>query len=492
MYRLVLYILGIMSAVGILFSWLKLLPFNPPTMILSLAILSIFGMLSKIFLEKIFGSITNFESTLITILILFLILPPPENYYEMLVIAMAIIIANASKYLLAINNKHIFNPAAVAAVIIVYVFQYGATWWVGSAILLPITLLLGFLTVRKTRRIKMFLTFVLSGIISILFFGFISGADYRQLLLESFTSWPLIFFGAIMLTEPLTSPISSTVRWQYALLVGFLFGMPLRLGFFNMSPEIALLIGNLFSFYFSNRKKLFMILKRKVKLAPEIYEFVFDTNQNLNFFPGQYFEMTQKQNEIDNRGNRRFFTIASSPTEKQIRLGIKIPKNMSSFKKQLQNSPINSLFTADHLGGDFALPEKRQEKLVFIAGGIGITPFRSMIRYLIDIKEKRNIVLFYIGSSEADFVYKKIFEEAKTKINLKIIYVITQKQNLPNKWHGLTGYLTPAIIKNNVSDYKNRYYYLSGPRSMVTAYENVLSRLKIQQSKIVIDYFPGY
>jgi len=496
MYRLIANSLGLMAGLGILLSWLKILPFNPLQMLVGLIILSIFGVSSKLIFEKIFKSITNFESTLITVLILFLIFPAPENIYDMLGLAAAAVIANASKYLLAINRKHIFNPAAAAAVLTVYIFQFGATWWVGSAVLLPFTLILGLLIVRKIRRVKMFLVFIVASIITILFFGILAGSDPVILLLETITSWPLIFFGTIMLTEPLTTPLTTALRWQYAILVGFLFGSTLRIGFLTITPEVALVLGNLFSFFLSNRKKAFLTLKEKIKIAPEIYEFIFDSNVKLGFFPGQYFEITAKQSfkqpMPDSRGNRRFFTIASSPTENQLRLGIKVPENSSSFKKQLINSPIDSVFTADHLGGEFILPENPQRKLVFIAGGIGVTPFRSMIKYLIDKNEKRDIVVFFVGSSTEDFVYQEIFAEAEQKLQLKIHYVITQPQNVPKNWSGQVGYITAEMIEKLVPDFENRYFYLSGPRGMVVAYEKVLSELKIEKQNIITDYFPGF
>lgn len=495
MYRLVMNSLVFLSLLSILLSWLKVLPFDPVKMLIGLTALSIAGIVSRLILEKIFQSITNYESSLITVLILFLILPAPENFSEVLLVATVAIIANASKYILAINRKHIFNPVAIATVISVYIFQFGATWWVGSAVLLPFTLILGLLIVIKLRVIKMFLTFLLVSTSTILFFGFLSGSDPIILLTETLTSWPLIFFGTIMLTEPLTTPVTATLRLQYAVLVGFLFGSTLRVGFLTVTPEVALVIGNIFSFYVGNHKKTFLTLIKKTKIAPEVFEFEFKTDKKLNFFPGQFIEMTLKQplSKIpDSRGNRRFFTIASSPTEKHLKLGIKIPQNSSSFKKQLQSMPLDSIFTADHLGGEFILPDDPTQKLVFIAGGIGITPFRSMIKYLTDQNEKREIILLFVGSTIDEFVYEEIFAEAETKINLKTHYVITKKENLPKNWRGSVGYIDAEMIKKNVPDFRSRKFYLSGPHGMVVAYEKVLADLEIPKENIVTDYFPGF
>jgi len=115
---------------------------------------------------------------------------------------------------------------------------------------------------------------------------------------------------------------------------------------------------------------------------------------------------------VDSRGNRRYFTIASSPTEKELRLGVKFYPNGSSFKKALASMNEADTIIASQLSGDFIMPSNKKKKLVFIAGGIGITPFRSMIKYLIDTKQKRDIVLIYSNRTKTDVIYKNIFDSA--------------------------------------------------------------------------------
>jgi ferredoxin-NADP reductase len=494
MYRLLLNGLLVIAIVSIFLSWFGYLPFNPLNMLVSLVMLSVTSFLSNIILAKLFRAIVNFESSMITALILFLMLPPSLDSTEILVLIMAAIVANASKYLIVFRKKHIFNPAALAAIIVGYVFQIGASWWVGSLLLLPLSAVVGFLIARKIRRIRMVMIFVLVAVSTIIFFGFLNSVTLLELLFEVLTSWPLVFFGTIMLTEPLTTPANKTLRWQYAVLAGFLFGLPLRLGVFYMTPESALIISNLFSFAFGTKTKLILKLKSKNKLSSDVWEFIFEneSTHKLRFKPGQFIEMTLKQYKIDARGNRRYFTIASSPTEDELKVGVKIPKDHSKFKGNLSKALPGEIVTGDQLGGDFTLPINRDAKLVFVAGGIGITPFRSMIRYLIDVGEKRDITLFYVSSNQEDFVYKDIFEQAQSKIGLKIHFVITKKENLPKNWRGQIGYITPEMIKRLVPKFLDRHYFLSGPRGMVVAYEQVLAQLKVPKDKIVTDYFPGF
>ena len=142
---------------------------------------------------------------------------------------------------------------------------------------------------------------------------------------------------------------------------------------------------------------------------------------------------------------------------------------------------------ASQLAGDFTLPKNKNKKIVFIAGGIGITPFRSIIKYLIDTKQKRDIVLFYSNKSAADIVYKEIFDEASMRTGIKTKYIITDSKEAE-----YTGRLNEQMVKSEVPDYLNRYFYISGPLGIVTASESTLQNLGVQKSHIKTDFFPGF
>ena len=193
-------------------------------------------------------------------------------------------------------------------------------------------------------------------------------------------------------------------------------------------------------------------------------------------------EWTLPQKNPDSRGSRRYFTLAASPTEGNLRIGVKFYPNGSSFKNKLLSLNTSDLIVASQLSGEFILPKDPQEKLCFIAGGIGITPFRSIIKYLLDTNQKREITLFYSNKTAEDIVYKDIFDRAFQKLGIKTIYVNTDKM----------GYIDETMIRERVSDFKDRTFYLSGPHSMVDAFEKTLKNMGISSSQIKIDFFPGY
>jgi len=192
----------------------------------------------------------------------------------------------------------------------------------------------------------------------------------------------------------------------------------------------------------------------------------------------------------DSRGSRRFFTIASSPTEKEILLTVKIPEKPSSFKSALKDLPLGESVYATGPEGDFTEPKEKDKNYVFIAGGIGITPFRSIIKYLLDTNKQVSITLFYSASSQGEFVFKELFREAEKKLAMKTVYIITK--NAPKGWQGETGYIDKQMINRHVQNAIDAFYYVSGPQPMVIAYENILNDMGIKKSQIKKDYFPGY
>ena len=134
----------------------------------------------------------------------------------------------------------------------------------------------------------------------------------KQILLNS----PTLFFAFVMLTEPLTTPPRRRLQTWYGGIVGFLFSPQVHLGGLFTTPEIALVLGNIFSYIVSPKEKLVLKLKEKLRVAPDIYEFLFTPQHKLAFEPGQYMEWTLAQKQPDSRGSRRYFTLASSPTER--------------------------------------------------------------------------------------------------------------------------------------------------------------------------------
>lgn len=493
MYRLVLYYTILLLAVALVRSFFGALPFAPLALLVSTAVLlAVCWAFNQVF-SAVFRAQTNMESVYITALILALIINPAPiaqltSNFGLLFWAGAW--AMASKYIVALRNKHLFNPVAFAVAITALTLGQSASWWVGSPSMFPFVLIGGFLVIRKVQRTDSALILMLVAIATSVALTYSKTgilATASNVLMIS----PLVFFVAAMFTEPLTMPPTRNRQLIYGALVGLLFSPQFHIGSYYFSPEMALLVGNLFTFLVSPKGRTILTLKEIREAGAGIYDFVFSPDRTFPYKPGQFMEWTLGHEHPDNRGNRRYLTIASSPTEKDIRMGVKFYDKPSSFKTKLLSLKPGDTLTASQLAGDFVLPEDASKKLVFVAGGIGVTPFRSMLKYLVDRDEKRSVAVLYSCQTLDEIAYRDIMEQAEKKLGANIIITLTNKDKCPANWKGCVGYVSTEIITEKIPDYKERTFYISGPHSMVVATENVLKKLGIPKSQIKTDFFPG-
>ncbi len=492
MYRLVLYYLLVLLGAAAFFGFFGILPASPAD--LAFSTLVIFGVCwaTNAVFVKGFGAIPNVESVYITAGILALIISPvaPTDYAGVGFLIFASAWAMASKYIFAIGKKHIFNPAAFGVALSALLINQSATWWVaGNLALLPFVLVGGLLIVRKIRRADLVLAF---SVVALLTIAVTAGGDPTTAVTRTLLHSSFFFLGLVMLTEPLTMPPSRLLRLLYGAIVGFLFAPNVHFGSFYLSPELALLIGNLYVYLVSPKGRYMLTLAAKNKLADGTYEFVFAPDRPFTFRPGQYLEWTLGHRFSDNRGNRRFFTIASAPTEADgmVRLGAKFYEPKSSFKRALDAMKLNDAISVSHLAGDFVLPKDKKKKLVFIAGGIGVTPFRSQVQHLMNTNDKRSVTLFYSNKTASEIAYKDIFDRAKQALGMKTVYALTnEKTAVPGTYAGM---IDSALIAREVPDYKECLFYISGPHGMVEAFKKTLSGMGVSRFRIKTEYCPGF
>ena len=489
MYRLTLYYLIGLLAAAVVLAGLGVLHADPFAIMFTAGFLVGACALVNWVFAKVYAVPTNNESAYITALILALIISPLQSYQDLWFLGWAAVWAMASKYIFALNRKHLFNPAAFAVALTYFTINQSASWWVGSAPLLPLAALGGVLIVRKTRRADLVLAFLLAALWSVAAYSLFGGPRLDTALIQLVVDSPLLFFAFIILTEPLTMPAREHHRLIYGAVVGVLFSPLVHVGTFFTTPELAILIGNIYAYVVSPKVNLLMRLKEKVQVAPDVWDFVFVPSQKLAFVPGQYMEWTLATRDDDSRGNRRYFTLASSPTEDTIRLGVKFYPHSSTLKQSLLSMRPHDEILASHLAGDFVLPDDPRQKCVFIAGGIGITPFRSMVQYLLDTRQWRPIVLFYIAKTEKDFVYWPVFERARQVLGLKTVYTVTDGQR--SAWGGRVGRVTPQMIRAEVPDYELCHFYISGPLAMVESYRKILRDMNVREDHIKTDFFSG-
>ena len=491
MYRLVLYILIGLLFLAAFFGIFHKIPYSPTSIVLSsLFLVAVSWVANKIFAWA-FDAPANVESLYITALILALIISPAQSIGELPFLFWAAVLAMLSKYVLAINKKHIFNPAAIAVVITSFTLSQSASWWVGTTWLAPFVAISGFLIIRKLRFVDLAWSFFTTYIVVSLILSFLKGNDLVNTLQQVVLHSSMLFLGSIMVTEPMTMPPTKRLQMIFGGIVGLLAVPQFNLLGFFFTPEMALGIGNIFAYLVSPKEKLLLVLKEKVRIAGDAMEIVFKPQSPPHYQPGQYMEWTLQHPGTDSRGNRRYFTLASSPTEPVIRLGVKFYEKGSSYKKALALLDQRSLMIGAQLAGEFTLPKNPQQKVAFLAGGIGITPFRSMIKYLIDKNESRDVVLIYSNKTRDEIAYVDIFNQAYQQLGIRTIYTLTDTIQIPADWPGQVGRVDAAMIQQQIPDFADRLFYLSGPQVMVHAYEKVLKSLGVKNAMLKKDFFPG-
>lgn len=489
MYRLVMLYLAALVGAGFVLGFFGLVRYDPAAIAFSTLLIAVSCWAANAAFAKAFQLPANTESAYITALILALILDPVSatDLRGIGVLVFASVWAMASKYLLTASGKHVFNPAALAVVMTGAFLGTPATWWVaGNLALLPVVLACGILLVRKLRRFDLAAVFALAVAATIL--ATTEPSQWTATLLETVKSSPLLFFAFVMLTEPLTAPTGRISRLIFAGIVGVLFAPSAHIGWFYLTPELALLIGNFLTFLVGRDRRVALTLKAVEQVAQDTYDFVFSAPHKLAFEAGQYLEWTLGVPRTDNRGNRRYFTVASAPTEADVRLGVKFYPQASAFKQQLGAMRAGDTILASQVAGSFTLPAGADTKLAFIAGGIGITPYRSMLRYLIDRDEPRDVVVLYGVNTPDDIAYRDVLDAAERNLGISTYYAVAEGASAEQH----SGLIDKHMVRATVPDYRERVFYVSGPQAMVQAVRRMLIGMGVRRSRIKVDFFPGF
>lgn len=210
--------------------------------------------------------------------------------------------------------------------------------------------------------------------------------------------------------------------------------------------------------------------------AKNITSFFFTPESPLRYSAGQFIEMTIKHDDPDERGTKRWFTISSSPGHEQISITTKHADSPSSFKKALWDLSEGDEVDISQPLGDFVLPKDTSQPLVFVAGGIGITPFHSIVEWLDINGLQRSIQMIYMVHDKSEIVFESMFN--KSYIELETITGDTK--------------LTAAKIVEFVGGIDGKQVYISGPEPMTETIVAQFGKLGVNQHQLITDYFPGY
>lgn len=486
MYRVVIYALSLIVLAAFVASLLGYLYFGP--LALGASLLTVLAAAQgahqvALYLTK---APANRESSLITALIIFLIVTPSTVLTELGVVALIAAAAVWLKYLIKWRLRHIFNPAALALFLAGIFGYFGVEWWVGSRYLFPVVLLAGLAVLLKTRRTELAFVYVAVSTLVVLALS-ATPSTVGDVLFLHFFSWPTLFFAAFMLTEPLSLPGTRLHQNVYASIAALLGSIPFTLGPLHGTPELALLIANLYTQVVDHPVRLRLILAKKQRVGGDTVEYSFTVPKAVDFTPGQYFEWTLPHTHADQRGIRRYFTAVSAPEAEHLAFAVRhVPKG-SSWKAALETMEPGDVLYATGRAGDFVLRESSVSP-VFIAGGIGVTPFVSMLRSSDAVGTPLTATLFYCNRSAGDVAYDEELRGYASR-GLTRIDVYQEGEEVPAG--AVVGFITEALIRERVPQYLETTFYLSGPPGLVSNYKTLLKKMRVPRKQIVTDYFPG-
>ena len=227
------------------------------------------------------------------------------------------------------------------------------------------------------------------------------------------------------------------------------------------------------------------ILESVEQITPIVSTFWFRTEKKLDYTAGQFIELTINHSEPDDRGQKRWFTVSSSPNDEYIAITTKHADRPSSFKTALFSLEPGDEVTISQAMGDFVLPKDKSIPLIYVVGGIGVTPVNSMLKWLNDVHQKRDITILYAARTERDL----IFIDTLTNASKTQQYFISEPTAA---WHLPAKPLTTHDILDVVKTTPKPLLYISGPEELVEVIVAELKENNIKDSRLVTDYFPGY
>jgi len=486
MYLLVIGILTLIAVVSLVLAFLDVLSIDPLALLASAAVLIAFTAGSNYLLAWLFRTHHHSSSGMITALLLLFVLQPTLDLVGLLGLAIAAVVAAASKYVIAWRGRHLANPAAVGALVVGVTGLAFPSWWVGTGPLLPLVAVGALLVLWRTRHLGMGLLYVLVSAAVIVAQFTANGLGFVPAVSAALLSSPVVFTAGFMLSEPLTLPPRSWQRLTLAVVVALLANVHYSFGIYGNTPELALVVGGVLAFLLGQRRGLELDLVSKRALTPTAWEFRFRPAAPMRFAAGQYLELTVPQPRPDLAGDRRVFSITSAPGDPELTIGVRIRDDPSSFKRALPALEPGARVRATGVWGDFTLPRDPDARLAFVAAGIGVTPFISHLAAL--GPRAADAEVLYSVKAASDLAYRD--ELAATGARVSVLSP-DDPGDLPEGWSWLgADALSAEVVHRAIPDATERHVYLSGSPTDVSSLRRALRAAGTR--RIRTDVFLGY
>jgi len=231
-------------------------------------------------------------------------------------------------------------------------------------------------------------------------------------------------------------------------------------------------------------------LTGKKEVANGTMEFSFEKPADFDFRAGQFCDLTLiNPPETDDEGNTRGFSIVAAPYEDYVAIATRLRD--TAFKRVLRELPIGSELKFDAPYGDFTLHKTETTPAVFIIGGIGVTPIRSIIAQATHDKTAHKLTLIHANRTPDDAPFASDFKDFASQ-NPNFTYLSVATSSAPDGWQGERGHIDAEMIGRHVQDLDKPIFYLSGPEGMVKAMRKLLIDLNANEDNIRTEEFTGY
>lgn len=228
------------------------------------------------------------------------------------------------------------------------------------------------------------------------------------------------------------------------------------------------------------------------EVAQGTMRFRFEKPSDFVYAAGQSIDLTLiDPPETDDKGAMRPFTLASSPDDAY--LAVTMRMRDTAFKRTLKSMRSGTPMKFDGPYGELTLPNTAERPIVFIAGGIGITPFYSMARDAASRSLPHRITLFYANRRPEDAAFlAKLTALSEQNPNFTLVGTMTDMAKSAEPWTGEQGHIDAAMLARHVSRSDLPIYYLAGPRGMVAALRKILNESGVSNDDIRTEEFTGY
>jgi ferredoxin-NADP reductase len=233
-------------------------------------------------------------------------------------------------------------------------------------------------------------------------------------------------------------------------------------------------------------------LLNRAEAADGTMAFQFEKPPGFAFKPGQSVDLTLlNPPETDSEGNVRTFSIASAPFEDQLRFATRMRD--TAFKRSLKKVPLGTIVKMEAAMGSFTLHKNSAKPAVFLAGGIGITPFSGMVRQADHDHAPQKLYLFYSNRRPEDAPFTEVLQNLeKTNPNFHFIPTMTEMSRSKRTWNGETGRINKEMLSKYLNDLRGPIYYIAGPPAMVSGMRKMLVECGVDEDDIRTDEFAGY